>query len=133
MPFDCAFLQVSNTDPVPAFAAGVFSDTSSAPKFELTDEEYGQRRDTVQAYLRNQRLGPKYGTPSEPLSPKPTADESIPAGTEVGARCELESAGRGTVRFVGKTSFGEGVWVGVDLDEPAGKNDGRCAPHHFAH
>ena len=53
----------------------------------------------------------------------------------VGSRCQVESAEeglykRGTVRFVGPTKFGNsvGLWVGVEYDEPFGKNDGSWVP-----
>ncbi|XP_017332724.1 CAP-Gly domain-containing linker protein 4 isoform X2 [Ictalurus punctatus] len=44
----------------------------------------------------------------------------------------------GVVRFYGKTSFAPGIWLGIELDKPSGKNDGSvrgvkyfsCPPKH---
>jgi dynactin 1 len=48
------------------------------------------------------------------------------------------TAGRGLIRFLGTTSFSQGRWAGIELDEPNGKNDGTvqgiryftCLPLH---
>lgn len=37
----------------------------------------------------------------------------------------------GVLRYYGNTEFGSGLWCGVELDEPLGKNDGTVAGVRF--
>ena len=72
-------------------------------------------------------------------APRPDSENSNPlldgdyqrdlaSSIEPGDRCEVNPGGkRALVRFVGNgvESLTEGFWVGVEYDEPVGKNDGR--------
>lgn len=80
--------------------------------------------DTVLAYKQRQKLG-RFAEKPDQESHKSEEEVSV----QVGARCQVESTEpgfhkRGKVRFVGKTKFAPGVWIGVEYDEPIGKNDG---------
>ena len=44
-------------------------------------------------------------------------------GIQIGDRVLVRNLS-GTVRFIGETEFATGVWIGVELDDPVGKNDG---------
>ncbi|KAF8141433.1 CAP Gly-rich domain-containing protein [Boletus edulis] len=113
-------LNVIDTNPATSFT-GQLSDVSQVEKFELSDDAYAKRTDSVLAYKQRHKVG-RFAPPSE--LPPPAIH--VPIGT----RCEVESAEqglhkRGTVRFVGQTSFAKtGVWVGIEYDEPIGRNDG---------
>lgn len=37
----------------------------------------------------------------------------------------------GWIRFLGTTKFAEGDWVGVELEEPRGKNDGSVKDQRY--
>ncbi|XP_059370218.1 CAP-Gly domain-containing linker protein 3-like isoform X1 [Carassius carassius] len=45
-------------------------------------------------------------------------------GLKLGDRVLLDDTKAGTLRFCGTTEFASGQWVGIELDEPEGKNDG---------
>ncbi|KAG8042539.1 hypothetical protein G9C98_005173 [Cotesia typhae] len=107
-------------------------DLANVPKFEISDDDYSKRPDTVKAFLAKNKLG-KYN--EEEMKQK-EADKKREEESEIewtknfnpGDRCEIsvpsQPKRRGTIMYVGKTDFKEGLWVGVKYDEPLGKNDG---------
>jgi len=114
--------------------AGEFDNTAAVDKFELSKEDYSKRGDTVQAYLKKNKLG-KYNEEemaalaAEKAKQEEEEKKIIDERKLVeGARCEVTVVGsstrRGAIKFVGKVHFQPGWWVGVQYDEPYGKNDG---------
>uniref|UniRef100_UPI003AAC2835 CAP-Gly domain-containing linker protein 4 isoform X1 n=1 Tax=Centroberyx gerrardi TaxID=166262 RepID=UPI003AAC2835 len=79
-------------------------------------------------------------TSAGPRSRTPSAGSSVCEGPEVrlGERVLVVGQRTGVVQFYGKTSFAPGLWLGIELDKPSGKNDGSvggvryfsCPPKH---
>ncbi|KAJ4474898.1 tubulin-folding cofactor B [Lentinula aciculospora] len=118
---DWQVLKVDDLNPSASYT-GQLTDVSQVEKFELSDAAYAERKDSVLAYKQQHKVGR--------FAPKEQIKEvSPPKDISLGSRCEVDSseAGlskRGAVRFVGETKFASGVWVGVEYDEPFGRNDG---------
>ncbi len=97
----------------------------------MPEEEYAQKSDSVLAWKKAQKLGRfDPNAPShEQAKVAAFAEEVRNRGIVVGKRCRVGSddARRGEVKYVGEVKEipgGLGAWVGVQLDEPVGKNDG---------
>jgi len=118
-------IKVEDTNPSGSFT-GQLTDVSQVEKFELTEEEYAARQDTVLTYKQRNKIG-RFAQKDEELMP--SGEVPPPVNITIDSRCEVESlepslSKRGTVRFVGPTKFSKGTWVGIEYDEPFGKNDG---------
>ncbi|XP_035992123.1 kinesin-like protein KIF13B isoform X5 [Fundulus heteroclitus] len=58
-------------------------------------------------------------------------DDVPPDWLTEGAYVTVGGNKAGTVRYVGAAQFADGVWVGVELDTPVGKNDGSVGGHRY--
>ncbi|EPS27415.1 hypothetical protein PDE_02358 [Penicillium oxalicum 114-2] len=136
-----------------------FTDLSSVEKYEMKPETYETLSDSVLAWKRNQKLGrfdPNALSPEESLRKQAEKDRADIAskGIAVTKRAIILPSSpphirRGTIRFVGpvptipltgpareleKSDIPaelQPLWVGIELDEPTGKNDGSVGGQRF--
>lgn len=120
--------QVADTRPVSARPN--FTSATDVEKYVLPEEEYEKKSDSVLAWKKAEKLGrfdPNAPT-HEQAKIDAIAEEIKSRGIATGKRCKIgeDDARRGEIMYVGdvKEIPGTGAWVGVQLDEPVGKNDG---------
>ncbi|KAI1471588.1 CAP Gly-rich domain-containing protein [Daldinia caldariorum] len=126
-----AYAELHIVDTRPASAKLNFNDTSGVEKYIMPPEEYEKKSDSVLAWKKAEKLG--RFNPDAPSLEKAKIDafdfEVRSRGIEVGKRCRVggDDTRRGEVKYVGEVKEipgSIGAWVGVQLDEPVGKNDG---------
>ncbi len=108
------------------------TDTSGVEKYVMPEDEYAKKTDSVLAWKKAQKLGRSSRTrlSHEQAKRDAYANEVRERGIDVGA-AGAGSAGndtrRGEIMYVGEVREipgSIGAWVGIQLDEPVGKNDG---------
>ena len=105
----------------------------------MPETAYAALPNTVLSWKKNQKLGrfdPSAPSAADLASSRLSHDSALvqSKGIKVGERCRVgaDDGRRGVVRFVGEIPGLGGereagcVWVGVQLDEPVGRNDGSC-------
>ncbi|PGG97847.1 hypothetical protein AJ80_09627 [Polytolypa hystricis UAMH7299] len=141
-------------DTRPAAARPNFSDLSEVEKYTLPTSTYESLSDTVLSWKKSQKLGrfdPSARTPEEILSEQVEKDrtEIQRRGIELSKRAIILPSSpphvrRGTIRFIGpvptipsagpKPTSPDGpapLWIGIELDEPTGKNDGSIGGQRY--
>ena len=113
-----------------------YNDTSKVEKYEMDEDEYDQMKGTVRDFKRKMKMGrfneeeQKRKAEMEECRRKCMEKKQNEAikNLSIGSRCQVtvpNAAKRlGQVMFLGKTEFAEGLWAGIQYDEPVGKNDG---------
>jgi tubulin-folding cofactor B len=131
-------VHVVDNDPMSLSAGGWLEDVSKVKKYEMSEEDYDRREGTYRQWKREQlakdptwtlekemcaRRGVPY-VPPEEINDDTGANDL--KDIAVGARCEVNPGQkRGEVKFVGRCdALPPGFWVGIQFDEPVGKNDG---------
>nr|CAG8499356.1 10419_t:CDS:2 [Entrophospora candida]CAG8615028.1 8597_t:CDS:2 [Entrophospora candida] len=117
-----------------------FNDLSQVEKYELPDDEYEKRTDSILAFKRRNKFGRFSDEAKSTTSDSTYTYEEEAKSIKVGDRCEIDFGDggedglkrRGTVRYVGETKFKPGYWVGVEYDEPVGEKYFNCSSKHGA-
>ncbi|CAK4073174.1 unnamed protein product [Aphanomyces euteiches] len=122
-------LHIQDNDPFSLAKGGGLEDVSLVQKYEISEEDYDKRKNTVRNYKKEQLAkDPNWKPPTmRANNANQTYDADSVQHIQVGARCEVSPGGRrGRVAFVGLVPelAGSGYWVGVVFDEPVGKGNG---------
>ncbi|XP_050170708.1 kinesin-like protein KIF13B isoform X3 [Myiozetetes cayanensis] len=113
-------IQKVKTSELKSFTSMLGSDSTCSLR---TEEQQGGGRSTSTARGLNHNGSEAEEEKLEVISDSEDASE-IPEWLKEGEYVTVGTNKTGIVRYVGPTDFQEGMWVGVELELPSGKNDG---------
>ncbi|CAK7894848.1 tubulin-specific chaperone B [[Candida] anglica] len=99
-------------------------------EFKLSEEDYAKRQDSALKWKENNKLG-RFDPQFQSIKDRNIEENlKLSSNISVGDRCRtinIQGERRGAVKFIGKVpelDQGEQTWVGIEFDEPVGKNNG---------
>lgn len=114
---------------------GEFEDVSNVERFTISEDEYSKKQDSMRNFLKANKMGKYAEEGNSDTAAKAELEEQMANSIKVDDRCEVNVPGqmarRGTVKFVGTVHFKPGHWVGIQYDEPLGKNDGSVSGQRY--
>eukprot|EP01023_Acetabularia_acetabulum_P029296 TRINITY_DN27671_c0_g1_i11.p1 TRINITY_DN27671_c0_g1~~TRINITY_DN27671_c0_g1_i11.p1 ORF type:complete len:244 (+),score=31.80 TRINITY_DN27671_c0_g1_i11:131-862(+) len=128
-PQDGYIIHVIDLDP--SSVTHLLENLDSVQKYTMSDADYDQREDTFRKFKKNV-LGIDETDENKICSNEQNMEEQM-THIEVGQRCEIQPGGRrGEVKFVGTIeNLKQKYWVGIQLDEPSGKNNGNIGGQQY--
>lgn len=107
--------------------------SENVEKFELTDQQYENRNDSVRSFLKRNRLGKYNEEEMKEIEKKRLEAEQRELERydkiNIGDRCKVTTSGQptriGCVMYKGELDGKKGKFIGVKFDEPLGVNDRR--------
>jgi tubulin-folding cofactor B len=136
-------IHVIDTNPFSLSRGGGLTDVTLVEKYRMDDEAYDKRKGTMRDWIREKRKDdPNYklkpgkmttmgggggGAEKTGFVDVSAYDKSSVEGIDVGLRAQvMPGSRRGVIKFVGEIEQlkSSGYWVGVQFDEPLGRNDG---------
>lgn len=101
-------------------------------KFELSDDQYENRNESVRSFLKKNKLGKYNEAEMKQMEEKRKEEEAeelrLAELCKVGLRCRVTTKDQptrlGTIMYNGPLDGKKGTFIGVKFDEPLGVNDG---------
>ncbi|KAJ1637375.1 CAP Gly-rich domain-containing protein [Pavlovales sp. CCMP2436] len=119
-PYDGCTIHITDLDPYSLAANGGLDDVSLVEK---------SKEMRTREHARQKKLDPNYVPPPDPVKiiiDDPDHQKAEAELVAVGMRCQVKiGKRRGEVKYVGRVEgVGKGFWIGVQYDEPVGRNNG---------
>lgn len=124
-----AFARVQVNDVRPESSLKELEDEDETKFFELKDEDYEKRSDSIRRWKQDNKLGgfdPSFLAKKEEIKKQnQTKAQELIVGSRFRTTKDNEIERRGVIKYVGKVpEIDNEVWAGVEFDEPVGKNNG---------